>query len=469
MNKFLTFSFCLPLLPLLALGQGQSVAVVYNSKLAPSKIIAEHYAKQRNVPANNLIGLPLSDGHTIRRTEFTSTLEKPLAKALAKRKLLDGRKGSIRYLVLCWGVPFRVNKDASLKAPAGTPPQLSRNEASVDSELALLPQLGQAIKRTGYITNPIFNATDPETISPAKGVLMVARLDGPSADLANSLVDRAIAAEKSGLWGRAYIDLRGIKTGALKAGDDRLRQVGEITRRSGYTTVVDDKPETLPVGFPGDRIAFYAGWYGINVEGLFAEEVVDFAPGAIAYHLHSYNGSMIRHAHSRWIGPFINKGATATFGSVFEPYLELTPYQPVFFARLIQDGFSFAEAGYAATRALSWQTVFVGDPLYRPFGKDPEQVETELVNSKSSDIEWFRLLAVNQGLVSGAPPAAAAEYLEELKETASSPVLQEKLGELFAALGQTDKARAAFNKASKLSTSTKQKQRIKTALESLKR
>ena len=67
MNKFLTLTFCMPLLPLLALGQGQSVAVVYNSKLAPSKIIAEHYAKQRSVPPNNLIGLPLSDGHTIRR------------------------------------------------------------------------------------------------------------------------------------------------------------------------------------------------------------------------------------------------------------------------------------------------------------------------------------------------------------------------------------------------------------------
>ena len=113
--------------------------------------------------------------------------------------------------------------------------------------------------------------------------------------------------------------------------------------------------------------------------------------------------------------------------------------------------------------------MFVGDPLYRPFGKDPEQVETELVNSKSSDIEWFRLLAVNQGLASGAPPAAAAEYLEQLEETAGSAVLQEKLGELFAALGQADKARAAFTKASKLSKSPKQKQRIKTALELLKR
>jgi len=469
MKKFFTFTICLFLLPILVLGQGQSVAVVYNSKLEPSRVIAEHYAIQRSVPPNNLIGLPLSDEHTIPRAEFGETLEQPLVKALANRNLLDGRNGSIRYLVLCWGVPFRVDKDATLKAPAGTPSQMSRNEASVDSELALLPQFGQATERTGFIVNPVFNATDPKNISPEKGVLMVARLDGPTADLANSLVDRAITAEKSGLWGRAYIDLRGIQSGALKAGDDRLRQVAEITRRSGYTTVVDEKAETLPIGFPGDRIAFYAGWYGINVEGLFAEEVVDFAPGAIAYHLHSYNGSMIRHAHSRWIGPFINKGATATFGSVFEPYLELTPYQPVFFARLIQDGFTFAEAGYAATRALSWQTVFVGDPLYRPFGKDPKQIETELVNSKSSDIEWFRLLAVNQGLAGGASPSSAAEYIQQLKVTASSPVLQEKLGELFGVLGQADKARVAFTKASKLSASPKQKQRIKTALESLRR
>ena len=189
----------------------------------------------------------------------------------------------------------------------------------------------------------------PKQISPANGVLMVARLDGPSAELAKRLVDRAIAAEASGLWGRAYIDLRGISAGQFKVGDDRFRKVAEIMRRSGFATVVDEKPETLPVGFPASHIAFYAGWYGINVEGVFAESTVEFMPGAIAYHLHSFNGSMIRDAHARWIGPFINKGVTATFGTVYEPYLELTPDQPLFFSRLIQSGFTFGEAGYAAS------------------------------------------------------------------------------------------------------------------------
>ena len=445
-----------------ALGQGESVAVLFNSKLPESKAVAEHYAKLRGIPANHLIGLPLSDGHTISRREFTVKLEQPLAAELARRNLLDGKTASIRYLVLCWGVPIRVDKDDALNEDGRSqaPSSLRRNEASVDSELAMLPQLAQAPKRVGIVTNPVFREADAKQISPANGVLMVVRLDGPSARLAKRLVERAIAAEKDGLWGRAYVDLRGISSGQLKAGDERLRKVAEITRRSGFTTVVDEKPETLPVGYPASHIAFYAGWYGINVEGVFAESTVEFMPGAIAYHLHSYNGSMIRDAHARWIGPFINKGATATFGSVFEPYLQLTPDQPVFFSRLIQNGFTFGEAGYAATRALSWQTVFVGDPLYRPFGRAPEELRADLARRNSPMLEWFHLLAVNQGLAAGAPAKAAIAHLQQLPKTSGSAVLQEKLAELLTASGQSEAALGAYSAALKLSTSPKQKQRL---------
>jgi len=462
MKRLLTSITVIALVQCVALGQGESVAVLFNSKLPESEAVAEHYAKLRGVPEGHLIGLPLSDGHTISRREFTTKLEQPLAAELVKRKLLDGKTASIRYLVLCWGVPIRVDKDDSLneegRSQAAAP--LRRNEASVDSELAMLPQLGQLRKRYGIVTNPTFRQTDAKQISPANGLLMVARLDGPSPELANRLVERAIDAETNGLWGRAYIDLRGITVGQFKVGDDQFRKVVEIMRRSGFATVVDEKQETLPVGFPASHIAFYAGWYGINVEGVFAESTVEFMPGAIAYHLHSFNGSMIRDAHARWIGPFINKGVTATFGTVYEPYLELTPDQPLFFSRLIQSGFTFGEAGYAATRALSWQTVFVGDPLYRPFGKSPEQLKSELEQKKSPMLEWFHLLSVNQGLASGAPPNTAIEYLKQLPETKGSAVLLEKLGELLAASGQTEAALAAYSAALKSSTSLKQRQRL---------
>jgi uncharacterized protein (TIGR03790 family) len=242
MKRLLTSITVIALAQCAALAQGKSVAVLFNSKLPESEAVAQHYAKLRGVPARHLIGLPLSDGHTISRREFTTKLEQPLAAELAKRKLLDGKTASIRYLVLCWGVPIRVDKDDSLNEDGRSQaaPPLRRNEASVDSELAMLSQLGQAPKRFGFVSNPVFQQADAQQISPANGVLMVARLDGPSPELAKRLVDRAVDAESSGLWGRAYIDLRGISAGQFKVGDDRLRKVAEIMRRSGFATVVDD-------------------------------------------------------------------------------------------------------------------------------------------------------------------------------------------------------------------------------------
>ena len=48
-------------------------------------------------------------------------------------------------------------------------------------------------------------------IKPENGVMMVARLDGPSPEIAMRLVDQAMEAEREGLWGRAYFDSRGFK------------------------------------------------------------------------------------------------------------------------------------------------------------------------------------------------------------------------------------------------------------------
>jgi hypothetical protein len=46
------------------------------------------------------------------------------------------------------------------------------------------------------------------------------------------------------------------------------------------------------------------------------------------------------------------------------------PEYDQFFAYLLQ-GANFAEAGYESTVAAYWMMVWVGDPLYRPYGADP--------------------------------------------------------------------------------------------------
>src|SRR5262249_16860251 len=153
-------------------------------------------------------------------------------------------------------------------------------------------------------------------------------------------------AETNGLWGRAYIDARGITStnhpqGGYFLGDEWMRNTAAICRRLGFETVEDDNPETFPVSFPMSQIAVYAGWYDDNMSGPFTGPNVEFLPGAIAYHLHSFSATTVRSKTSHWVGPLLEKGATATIGYVEEPYLGGTLDVPVFFSRLIGLGFSF--------------------------------------------------------------------------------------------------------------------------------
>src|SRR5688572_3912977 len=124
---------------------GEQVVVVYNNRIPASKKVAEHYAAKRNVPTNQIVSFFLPEDETISRDEFENNLQKPLWKELTERKLFTLRENpnlnsptpecnvveaSIRYLVLCYGVPLKIAPDASLKEPQGEKVQaeLRRNE-----------------------------------------------------------------------------------------------------------------------------------------------------------------------------------------------------------------------------------------------------------------------------------------------------------------------------------------------------
>src|SRR5205814_1356154 len=122
--------------------------------------IAEHYAAKRHVPANQVFGFKLPIEEDMSRAHFRDDLQKPLAEMLAKKKLwhtgpqtvvglsnhparteMRVVQSKIRYAVLCYGVPLRIEPDPSVKedGTAGLRAEMLRNEAAVDSELAFLP------------------------------------------------------------------------------------------------------------------------------------------------------------------------------------------------------------------------------------------------------------------------------------------------------------------------------------------
>ena len=461
--------------------EGDAVIIIYNTRVPESKSLGEYYAQKRHVPTNQMFGFELATTEDMSRAEFRDALQNPLAREIAARKLwriasriVPGTNGGpgrvewkpaesrIRYAVLCYGMPLRILADPNVKEEIAEKlrPELRRNEAAVDSELALLPMIDEHLPLTGPLGNPVYGTTNAAWLNPTNGLLLVSRLDGPSPEIARGLVDKAIEAETDGLWGRAYFDLRNTTEPGYKQGDDWLRNASEICRRLGFETVVDENPVTFPPAFPMSQIALYMGWYDQDASGPFTRQVVEFSPGAFAYHLHSLSAETVRSTTKAWVGPLLAKGATITMGCVYEPYLSGTPDLAVFTSRLIFGGCSFGEAAYACQSVLSWQTTVVGDPLYRPFGKDPDELKDSLLKRNSKWIPWYYLRLLNINLAAGKPLAQCVAVLEEFEATKQSAVLTEKLGDLYYAQGKPSSAAHAYEEALKLEPTPQQRVRL---------
>jgi len=443
---------------------GDAVVVVYNTQVSGSKDVADHYAEMRHIPAGQVVGFKMSTNEEISRDEYIQELETPVRQFLEKEKLLvfepstDDAGGmrrlqsaKIRYIVLCYGVPLKIaGNNATEPGEEKLQEVLRRNDAAVDSELCFLPWPDPHRMLAGFIPNPCYGTTNADVINPGKGLLMVARLDGPNAKIARGLVDKAMQAENDGLWGRAYFDMRGLaKDDPYHAGDVWIATAARAAVLSGFETVLDDKPPTFSAGFPMSQIALYAGWYDVNASGPFAQSNVDFMPGAFAYHLHSFSAQTLRSTTNHWCGPLLAKGATATMGCVNEPFLGGTPNIGIFFPRWLS-GFSFGEAAYACQGALSWQTTVIGDPLYRPFGKSPREQHEQLLEKNSPLLPWSFLRIANMDWVLSKTPEAAVQFLQDEPATRQSALLMEKLGDLFLAEGQTNVAIRSWQKALKL-------------------
>jgi len=464
---------------------GGTVVVVYNKRVPESRGVAEHYALRRQVPAGQVIGLDLPVTETMTRTQYREQLQAPLYKLLVEKKLFLPNPvqpkatgpvpvpliaAKIRYAVLCYGVPLKISADPALveEGVDKMKPEMRRNEAAVDNELALLPIFGRKMPLSGPLGNPFYSATNAGGMHPTNGLLMVARLDGPSASIARGLVDKAMQAETNGLWGRAYFDARGLTNGDYKIGDDWMRSGAQISQQLGFETFLDETQWTLPAAFPMSQVAIYAGWYDNNVSGPFTLPEVEFMPGAFAYHLHSFNAATLRTTNTHWTGPLLAKGATITFGSVEEPYLSGTPDVATFLSRLIYLRFSYGEAAYAAQGALSWQTTVIGDPLYRPFLRAPDALHFDLEKRGSPLLEWSHLRVVNLNQATGMKTEELTEYLEQvLLLLNKSAVLLEKMGDLHRSLKKLPEAMRAYEQALNHVASPQQKIRLMLMLAEL--
>jgi len=376
------------------------ILVIANGDNSASPRLARYYCRKRQVPTKNILTLSLGTQlkDTISRNDYQMRLAEPIRKKMFSLEFA----GKIKCLLTTYGVPYKVGPREPLKGLEGRLQQLEElakqeknaieqlqqnglagsaeynqrghrltqlqleidlisgkeTGASVDSELSMV--LFGAYELYRWQLNMLRN----NLMGLGSGTLMVCRLDGPDDKIVKGLVDKAVAAEKTGLKGIAYIDSRGLVQRDLPSYvDQSLRDLAMLIKLRTEMPVKEEPTEKLFAPGACPQTAIYCGWYSLkNYVDAF-----DFVDGAIGYHISSFEAVDLRDPNSsQWCPAMLRDGITATLGAVAEPYLHGFPEPKAFFLELF-NGRCLVEAYYYTNPFNSWQMLLIGDPLYRPF------------------------------------------------------------------------------------------------------
>jgi uncharacterized protein (TIGR03790 family) len=412
------------------------VIIIVNKNMPVSRELADHYMKARGVLTENVVTLDLPKEEDISRKDYDEKLVKPL------REALKDRKDKVKCLLAMYGVPLRVGGDSpnetereelkkldphikeldeSIKSaeavakkfegqtgPLGIVKAIRRDvqkdlaadrrkrdglnrrrgylshsesQAAVDSELMLLWWDKYELRRWQMNLN-YFQATD-KMREGKQPVLLTCRLDGPSPEVVNRMIDDAVAAEKEGLKGKVYVDARGIKfdpkgsdTGHGYGGyDESMREMAALLKDPGKLDVVLDDKESLFAPGSCPECALYCGWYS---HGNFID-CCKFVRGAVAWHLASSEAVSLRRPDVKfWCKNLLEKGACATLGPVAEPYTVGFPKPAEFFGFLATGKYTLAECYGKTVLFASWMGTIIGDPLYNPYKANPRLKEEDV-------------------------------------------------------------------------------------------
>ncbi len=387
----------------------RELLVLANQNATSSVGLARYYMKARGVPEKNFLALWLTDKEYCGRDAYAKQVAARVRKFLREKD----QAGSIRCLVLMYGLPLRIEPDPlspkeqremaelqrrqqALKValedlgPEGEDKRVALGEemaglskqlaslrkddevASLDSELALV--LDEHYQLAGFLPNPQFLGYrgSPAAERPGR-VFMVARLDGPDEKTVRRIIDDSIATEKEGLSGTAYFDARRPRPASSSEGeashgyglyDLSIHLAAERVRKDGRLAVVlDDKTELFSPGSAPDA-ALYCGWYSLaKYVGAFT-----WHRGAVGFHIASSECSTLKQKGSQvWCKRMLEEGVAATVGPVSEPYVQGFPVPEIFFGTLIEGRLTLAECYALAQPFVSWRLVLIGDPLYAPF------------------------------------------------------------------------------------------------------
>ena len=356
--------------------ESERVMVLYNSAISRSLEVASRYADFRELKKEQLCDVNVPYADTLPASAFVVLFNR-------YRNCLYDLGNHITYVVPVYGVPYRL--DGRIK-------DYTTNEPTVTSLDSLLMFGMSADAFDTPVVNPLLLEanTAEQTYEPYTDInslrseveapyLVVSRIDGAGPEEALELIERTEDAEalvaESGASGTVYIDGR---YGDAPPASDEPGSLSSLEWNLwGSRYAFEDLSEldviwdghfeevgTAPAPTVASDALVYLG--GFSSRGY--DDVYEWQTGAIAVHLDKESAASLD--SDSWLTEALQAGLTAAIGVVNDPYAK--GYVRVDqFSRYLLEGANFGEAGAMSNPAGGWQTVLVGDPLYRPFPAQP--------------------------------------------------------------------------------------------------
>ena len=379
------------------------VLVIANQSSAGSLEVANAFMERRGIPADNLVRLTIPESvyggrATCDSDTFEAMIWTPVQKAVVSRQL----ENQILAWVYSTDFPIRIKTDVS-----------DRRQVSICGQTFLKNRRVEGVLiEEGKYHSPIFAGPNERL-----------RFLFPSCSLGvlKSGLGSRIGADKSvdrlrlGLGRRmplpsmmlGYTGEGGSSLDSVLAVLERGHNADYQGRRSGIYFVTNSNVRStcrdwqfsstkerlaerrLEVIVTNDFPVSSSSIMGLfcGTETVQPSDIGEFAPGAVAEHLTSW-GAEFQRPQTKCTA-WLDAGATATCGSVVEPYANANKFPSARFFEHYTAGCSVLESFYQSV-ASPLQQLFLGDPLARPYAP---LVRVRLLGAVELSKEPFRFRA----------------------------------------------------------------------------
>lgn len=381
MNKFKLFTLilllALPGIECLGLEPFECVLIA-NRKSNDSMTLANFYADLRGIPDENVVHIEIDEKFytspfTMSLEDFKQLVYNPVADAIAER----GIEGVITAWIYSTDLPLRIKIEentiisilgATLTAKK-TPSADQVRKAQYQSPLYAGPSPAQDALHTTRSFDRILAQNDGMQGYPS---MMLSFTQSGGLDLPQSkdVLRRGKIADASAPEGTVFF----VKTEdqpRSKPREWQFEPAADILRQSGVNAIIADAPPSNESDIIGLQI---------GIQRLDTREIGTFLPGAMAEHMTSWGASFDRSGHTR-VTDWLAAGATASSGTVTEPYALWPKFPTAFFFHHYRSGATIIESFYQSILS-PMQILLLGDPLARPWARTPN---ITVINLEQSD------------------------------------------------------------------------------------